>query len=136
MSYWRVNLDVLLSRIDIVSFHINQLGVHNMIQGVLKGLAPGETGTFVANPVDSLGNPAAMPAGIVPVWALSDTTLGTITPAADGMSAVVVIAPTATAGAALTISLSATLADGTVPKGAASLPVLVLEVASFVITQQ
>ena len=39
--------------------------------------------------VDADGNPAAAPAGVVPAWASSDTTKANVTPAADGMSAVV-----------------------------------------------
>jgi len=38
--------------------------------------------------VDADGNPAAAPAGITPTWATSDATKVTVTPAADGLSAV------------------------------------------------
>lgn len=43
--------------------------------------------TLSIAPVDAKGNPA--PVDGVPTWAVSDATLATITPAADGLSAVV-----------------------------------------------
>jgi len=38
--------------------------------------------------VDADGNPTSAPAGVTPVWASSDTTKVSVTPAADGLTAV------------------------------------------------
>lgn len=100
------------------------------------GIAPGASATFDAVPLDKNGSNDSLPAGIVPVWTSSDTVNAPVVAAADGMSATVAVAASAPAGVAFTLSVSATLTDGTVPAGTASVPVFALEVASFKIVQR
>jgi hypothetical protein len=100
-----------------------------------NGIAPGGTGTFTATPIDKNGNPSTLPAGVVPVWTSSDTTNAPVVAAADGLSATVTIPTSATGGEKITLSVTATLPDGTTPEGTGTFSVLTLEVASFTITQ-
>lgn len=106
------------------------------VQGPLLGIAPGLSDVFQAAPVDASGNPVTLPAGTVPVWSSDDPT-DAITPAADGLSASVSVAATATPGAFHTLTVA-------MPDGSASspnpLPILGGTtgggtVASFVVTQ-
>ena len=103
-----------------------------MAQGTLKGIAPGGIGAFAVTPVDSNGNPSALPSGIVPAWTSSDPTNAPVVASSDGLSATV---QTTAAYTGCTLTVTATLADGTTPTGTAPVPVLSLEVASFVLTQ-
>lgn len=67
--------------------------------------------SVVLSIMDSLGRPA--PVDGIPVWASSDDTVLAITPAADGMSAVVdTVAP---GTARITISADADMGAGVVP---------------------
>lgn len=129
------HLEKLLEPRVVASFIITQQGDVTMpTQGPLTGLAPGASGNFTATPVDASGNPTTVAAGVVPVWASDDPT-DIVTPSADGLSASVAVAGTATVGA--THNLSVALPDGTAASPA-SLPILppaVQPVASFVITQ-
>jgi hypothetical protein len=103
----------------------------------ITGIPQTGSGTFAGTPLDASGNPATLPAGIVPVWSASDAGI-TLAPAADGLSVVASAASTLVAGASFTLTVMATMPDGTKPTGAASVPILppvVSEVASFQINQ-
>ena len=49
----------------------------------------GESETVTLLPEDAAGNPATIRSGNVPAWANSNPAVATVTPAADGLSAVV-----------------------------------------------
>jgi hypothetical protein len=118
----------------VAGFVIMQLNLEGEEMPIL-GIAPGATGQFSAQPVDKNQNNDALPAGVVPVWTSSDTVNTTVTPTADGLGAAVAVSASAPPGTPFTLSISATLPDGTTPTGTASVPVFALEVASFVINQ-
>lgn len=128
-------LKQLLAPKVVAKFIITQKGDLPMpVQGPLAGLAPGATGTFTATPVDASGNQTTVATGVVPVWTSDDAT-DVITAAADGLSATVAVASTATPGATHTLSVAQ-------PDGSANSPVALpvltpaaQPVASFVITQ-
>lgn len=98
-----------------------------------NGITIGSTGTFVAKPVDKNGNAAALPAGIVPVWAASDPAVA-IAPSVDGLTAVVTV-PASDTNQSFTLTAKATLPDATTPTGTLIVPLLALEVTAFVISQ-
>ena len=103
-----------------------------MTQGTLKGITPGGLGTFAVTPVDTAGNPATLPSSIIPAWTSSDPTNAPVASAADGLSATV---QTTGAYTGCTLSVAALLSDGSTPSGTAPVPVLAVEVASFILTQ-
>ena len=127
----------------VVRFEITQLEDGKMkvtkfktVITSLIGIAPGATGTFVAIPVDANGNQDMLPAGIIPTWVSSDPTNAPVVPSADGLSASVSLSPSATPGTPFTLTVSAPLPDGSTPtSGPESIPVLSLEVKSFVLNQ-
>ena len=102
----------------------------------IKGIAPGSTGTFDAGPVNADGVPAALPAGVIPQWSSSDSVNAPVIAAADGLSATVTPPASAPTGVQFTLSVTATLPDGTTPSGSAAVPLLVAEVTAFVISQR
>lgn len=122
-------------------FVITQIGEIMPTQSPVVGIAIGATGTFLATPVDASGNTVTLPAGIVPTWTSSDTTNAPVVPSADGLTVTVSVpstAPTTLVGTTFTLSLAATLANGTVVTGTVNVPFLSAStgtVASFVITQ-
>lgn len=81
------------------------LGVTAMSNQALAGLAPGTSGTVSIQPVDSNGNVATLPSGIVPLWTRSNTQT-TVTPAADGLSAQVSVDKQAATDADATITVA------------------------------
>ncbi len=125
----------------VKTFSINQFGGNMAItQAPLLGIALGATGTFSATPLDSTGNIATVPAGLVPVWISSNPDMAPVTATGDGLSATVTVSSTAIAGTVINISVSLTLPDGTVAtSGEVPLPFngdnTIHPVASFVITQ-
>ena len=98
----------------------------------ISGILPGNTGVFTAQPVDKNGNPAALPAGLVPAWASSDPTNAPVTWSADGLTASVI---TTAAFTGCKLSIAVNMPDGTQPTGTETVPVLTFEVAAFVIAQ-
>lgn len=104
-------------------------GVINMpLTGTIKGLLPGGSDTFFITPVDTNGNADALPTGSpVPTITADDPTV-TITPAADGLSATVTAAATATPGAGFNLNWAATYTkpDGTTASitATAKIPIL------------
>jgi hypothetical protein len=91
----------------------------------------GNTGTFLATP-----EPAGsiVPAGVVPVWTSSDVTVATVAspnPDATGLTTIL----TGVLGGTITLTVTATLADGTIAQGSAVVTINPGEVKSFTITQ-
>lgn len=118
----------------VAKFIITQGDSPMPTQAPLTGLAPGATGQFTAAPVASDGSLTTLPAGVLPLWTSDDPT-DTVTVGADGLSASVAVATTATAGATHTLSVA--LPDGSANSPVA-LPILTpaaLPVAGFVVTQ-
>ncbi len=99
------------------------------------GIAPGGSGTFAAQPVDVNGNPDQLPAGVIPSWSVDKTVGFTITPSVDGLSAKIDVDKSVTPGSSFTITVQATLPDGTTPSGTLAVPIFQLQVTGFVITQ-
>jgi hypothetical protein len=78
----------------------------------ITGIIPGATGTFVATPLDSAGNPITAPLAVVPVWKSSDQ-LAVVTASADGLSCSVVVSAAApTTGVNAFFSLTVSNPDG------------------------
>jgi hypothetical protein len=125
-------LDQLLAPKVVAKFIITQGDSPMPVQGPLTGLAPGATGNFTATPVDASGNPTTVT--VVPVWTSDDPT-DVITPAADGLSATVAVASTATPGATHTLSVAQPDGSANSPVALPVLTPAVQPVASFVITQ-
>lgn len=91
----------------------------------------GSTGHFLATP-----EPAGsiVPAGVVPVWTSSDVTVATVAspnPDATGLTTIL----TGVLGGTITLTVTATLADGTIAQGSAVVTINPGEVKSFSITQ-
>lgn len=112
-------------------------------QAPVAGIKIGSTGTFVAIPIDAQGNAVTLPAGTIPVWTSSDTTNAPVIPSTDGLTATDTVpstAPTTLVGTNFTLSVSATLADGTSGSGTTPVPFLAATAtgafAGFVIQQQ
>lgn len=108
------------------------------VQEPVIGIAAGATGTFLSTPVDAAGNATTLPAGIVPTWTSSDPTNAPVVASADGLTVSVTVPATAPVGTTFTLSVTATLADGTTPTGTTPvpfLPAVTTVVSSFVITQ-
>lgn len=118
----------------VVRFNIFQLSEDDMITGVKAGVLS----TFVATPVDAAGNPETLPAGITPVWLSSDTTNApVVVNAGDPSGLTVDITPPASAptSGSFTLTVSATLLDGSVVSSSASVPFLAPPVTGFQINQ-
>jgi hypothetical protein len=52
-------------------------------------LTAGQSETVTAIPEDANGNPGSIAAGSIPTWTSSSSTVASVTPASDGLSAVV-----------------------------------------------
>lgn len=120
-------------------FNIIQTGDSVMpTQQPVIGIVAGATGTFSAIPADAQDNQVALPAGIVPTWTSSDTTNAPVVASADGLSVTITVPADAPVGTEFTLSVQATLEDGTVPTGSTTVPFLASApsvVAKFVIVQ-
>lgn len=136
----------LPSRSAFAGFVITQLtteGEFDMpTQAPVVGIKIGATGIFLATPVDAQGNVVVLPAGIVPTWTSTDLTNAPVVASADGLTATDTVpstAPPTLVGTTFTLSVSATLADGTVGTGSTPVPFLAATTvgpfAGFVITQ-
>ena len=71
----------------------------------IKGIIPGSTGTFAANPLDASGNPITTSLSVVPLWTSSDP-LAVVTPSADGLNSSVAVDGTAPQGGSFELSVS------------------------------
>ena len=76
-------------------------------------LDPGQTPEFTATPQP---DGAVLPAGVIPTWSCSDSTFS-LTPDATGLIVKVAIPSTATVGESVTLTITATLPDGSTPTG-------------------
>lgn len=65
-------------------------------------LTAGQSETVTAIPEDSTGNPGSIAAGSVPTWSSSDSTVASVAPATDGLSALV----TAVAAGTVTVTVA------------------------------
>jgi hypothetical protein len=90
---------------------------------IVLGILPGGTGTFAVDFLDSLGNVLAPPPNIVPQWVSSDPN-AVVSASVDGMTASVTAATTVDPKATPSFSLTvgATLADGTAIQGTLTVP--------------
>jgi hypothetical protein len=91
----------------------------------------GSTGTFLATP-EPVGS--VVPAGIVPEWTSANVTIATVAspnPDATGLTTIL----TGVLGGTITLTVTATLADGTVAQGSTSVTINPGQVKSFTITQ-
>ena len=72
--------------------------------------------TATLTPIDSVGEPTTLPAGVVPAWSSSDPAV-VVVPAADGMSAALAPASPPVLATGVVITASATLPSGAVITG-------------------
>ena len=117
---------------NIVGFTISQTGDDNM---ALLPIAPGFSPVFTATPVPSGTFPAP---GNIPTWVSSDTVNAPITVDSTGLIATVAIPTTATVGAAFTLTVSYTNADGVVATGTTSQTIVAAppsDITGFTIAQ-
>jgi len=116
-----------------VAFIIRQIGESPMpVQGPVTGIVVGQTGTFLAIPVDANGNEVPVPAGTAnPTWT-SDTSNATVTSSPDGLTASVVAASDPTlAGTSFNLTISATV-NGSVVSNTIPVPFLSASTGAFV----
>jgi len=83
----------------------------------ITGIIPGSTGTFVATPLDSNGNPITAPLSVVPIWTSSDP-LAVLTPSADGLSVSAAVSTSAVQGGSFVLTIAN-------PDGSASVATMV-----------
>lgn len=119
---------------EVTAFHVVQLDSKGAPMAA-KGIAPGSTGTFAAGPANAQGQPAELPAAVIPAWTSSDPVNAPVAASPDGSTASVSVPANAPTGTPFTLSIQATLPDGTTPKGSLPVPVLVAEVTQFIPTQ-
>lgn len=115
------------------------------IQPGLAGLAPGSTGTLSLALYDQNGVVVVYETVaelaedgktvVKPTWTSSDTTNAPLTVAEDGMSATVTVPGNDAAGTPATITVTATLKNGTTATGTALLPITAPITYSFILTQ-
>lgn len=97
----------------------------------INGVTAGGTGNFAATP-EPTGS--VVPAGVVPVWASSDETTATVaSPNSDPTGLTTVL--TGIKSGSITLTVTATLADGSTPTGSTVVPITAGEVKSFTIDQ-
>ena len=96
----------------------------------INGVVEGGTGDFEAVTIPA---GSVLPPGVVPQWTSSDVTIATVSQSADptGMTCVL----TGVANGSITLTVSATLPDGTVAQGSVSIPISAGEVKGFSISQ-
>lgn len=121
-------------------FIIKQIGESPMpVQGPVTGIVVGQTGTFLATPVDASGNAVTVPAGTVPTWRSSQA--GAVaTASADGLTVTVVTDASVDIATTPTFELTVTaIAPNGIPAtGTVTVPFLPASTepfSSFVITQ-
>jgi hypothetical protein len=96
---------------------------------------PGNTLVFTATPTPA---GAVLPAGVVPTWTSSDPTNAPVTADPTGLIGTVVLSSSITVGESVTLTVSATLPDGTTPTGSVSFTVGAPpppEVSGFIVVQ-
>jgi hypothetical protein len=121
-----INQTLLLlvpSPAEVDGFTVTQTGATMgtpPVPPVLVQPDPGATLQFTATPTPA---GATLPAGVVPTWTSSDTTNVTITTDPTGLIASVVLGSAIPVGESVTLTVTATLPDGTTPTGSASFTV-------------
>jgi len=121
--------DKLLSQ--VTGFTIQQQGDPM----ALTAPDPGATLVFTATPTPA---GAVLPAGVIPTWTSSDPTNAPVTADPTGLIGTVVLATGITVGESVTLTITATLPDGTTPSGTTSFTVGAtppVEVTGFTIVQ-
>ena len=98
----------------------------------LGPIDPGATLQYTAVP-EPAG--AVLPAGVVPKWTISDTTNTTLTVDSTGLIATVVLGANIPVGEAVTLSITATLPNGSTPTASVQFTVGAPEVTGFTITR-
>jgi hypothetical protein len=120
-----------LSR-DVTGFTIQQQGDSGM---PLTAPDPGATLVFTATPTPA---GSALPSGVVPTWTSSDPTNAPVTADSTGLIGTVILSTAITVGESVTLTITATLPDGTTPSGSTSFTVGATpptEVTGFTIVQ-
>jgi hypothetical protein len=102
---------------EVDGFTITQTGDSSM---PLTAPDPGNTLVFTATPTPA---GAVLPAGVVPTWTSSDPTLAPVTVDPTGLIGTVVLDPSIPVGESVTLTVTATLPDGTTPTGSVSFTV-------------
>ena len=96
---------------------------------------PGNTLQFTATPTPA---GSVLPSGVVPTWTSSDPTNAPVTVDPTGLIATVVLSTSITVGESVTLTITATLPDGTTPTGSTTFTVGAappVEVTGFSIAQ-
>lgn len=110
------------------AFRILQCGGNKEMP--ILGIAPGATGVFTETPLPA---GTSLPSGVVPAWTSSDPK-AVVTPTSDGTGCSVAVDPAITSPN-FTLSVTATLPDGTTPSANVTVPVNFPEVNGFTISQ-
>jgi hypothetical protein len=124
---------------DVTGFTIQQTGASPMgttpTPPVLAPPDPGSTLVFTATPTPA---GAVLPVGVIPVWTSSDPTNASVSADPTGLIGTVVLSSAIPVGESVTLTVTATLPDGTTPTGSASFTVGALppvEVTGFTVIQ-
>jgi len=88
----------------------------------INGIPVGGSGHFTAAPIAGPGLPGALQPGNVPAWTADDSNV-TITPAADGLSAVISVAAGDT-GTSFNLTVSGVSSNGNPISTSVSVPIL------------
>jgi hypothetical protein len=116
----------------VTGFSIKQTGDPDM---ALTAPDPGATLVFTATPTPA---GSALPAGVVPTWTSSDPTNAPVTADPTGLIGTVILSSSITVGESVTLTITATLPDGTTPTGSTTFTVGAtppVEVTGFTIVQ-
>jgi hypothetical protein len=117
---------------EVSGFLIQQTGDSTM---AFEAPDPGNTLQFTATPTPA---GSVLPTGVVPTWTSSDTTNVTITTDPTGLIATVVLGTAIPVGESVTLTITATLPDGTTPSGSVTFTVGAVppvEVTGFTVIQ-
>lgn len=106
------------------------------LQGPVRGIAPGTSARFQGSPLDLSGNFVTdLPSDLIMTWISSDSINAPITGPVTGEFVTISVPTTAVIGSTFTLSVSATLADGSIPSGSTPIAILGSQIiASFIIT--
>jgi hypothetical protein len=116
----------------VTGFSIQQIEENKM---ALTAPDPGATLVFTATPTPA---GSVLPAGVVPTWTSSDPTNAPVNADPTGLIGTVVLASGIAVGESVTLTITATLPDGTTPTGSTTFTVGAappVEVSGFTIVQ-
>lgn len=115
------------------------------IQPGVAGLEPGSTGTLTLSLYDQSGSVVDYTTvaqldtdgktPIKPTWTSSDETNAPLKPSDDGMSVSITVPGNDTAGTPATITVTATLKNGTTATGAVTFPISAPKTYTFILAQ-